>query len=81
MPITSSAKKALRVSGRKANVNTEVRSRMRTAIKSFASAPSAESLSEAFRRIDRAVKGKILHKSTAARKKSSLSKRLASQAK
>lgn len=80
MPITSSAKKALRVSQRKSKVNTEVRSRMRTAVKNFLAAPSAETLSEAFRRIDRAVKGQILHRSTAARKKSSLSKRLSSNA-
>jgi small subunit ribosomal protein S20 len=79
MPITSSAKKALRVSQRKTNVNTDVRSRMRTAIKGFRTQPTGESLSEAFSRIDRAVKGKILHRTTAARKKSQLAKRLAAQ--
>lgn len=78
MPITSSAKKALRVAYRKTLVNQEVRSRMRTAIKNYLAAPSSELLSEAFRRIDRAVKGKILHRNTAARKKSVLSKKLAS---
>ena len=81
MPITSSAKKALRVSGRKSVVNTDVRTRMRSAMKTFVAQPSAEALSEAFSRIDRAVKGKLLHKSNAARKKSQLAKRLASQAK
>ena len=77
MPITSSAKKALRVSKRNYTVNQRVRSRMRTAIKTFLEAPSLENLSEAFSRIDRAVKSNMLHRNTAARRKSALSKKLA----
>lgn len=80
MPITSSAKKALRVSTRKAAINTEVRSRMRSAVKAFTTKPSVEGLSEAFSRIDRAVKGKILPRTRAAHKKSQLAKRLTTQA-
>ncbi len=74
MPIIKSAKKALRVSDRRRDENILTASRMRTAIKSFIKTPSAEGLSEAFRRIDRAVKNNLLHRNTAARRKSSLSK-------
>lgn len=76
MPITKSAKKALRVSGRNYDINQRVRSRMRSAIKTFVESPSGENLSEAFRRIDRAVKGKMLHRNTAARRKAMLAKKL-----
>jgi len=76
MPITSSAKKALRVSKRNYTVNQRVRSRMRTAVKTFMENPSMENLSEAFSRIDRAVKSNMLHRNTAARRKSALSKKL-----
>lgn len=76
MPITPSAKKALRVSKRKYLVNQRVRSQMKTAVKKFMATPSAETLAEAYRRIDRAVKNNLLHRNTAARRKSNLSKRL-----
>ncbi len=76
MPITKSAKKALRVSARNYDVNQRVRSRMRTAIKTFVENPSVENLSEAFSRIDRAVKGKMLHRNTASRRKAVLAKKL-----
>jgi small subunit ribosomal protein S20 len=81
MPITSSAKKALRVSKSRFGINQRVRSRMRTAIKQFQDNPSLENLSEAFRRIDRAAKGKVIHTNTAARRKANLSKKLSSAAK
>lgn len=76
MPITSSAKKALRVSERKQSVNGRTRSRMKTAVKTLTDSPTLESLTEAYRRIDRAVKAKLLHRNTAARKKSNLAKRV-----
>lgn len=73
MPIIKSAKKALRVGERRQAENILTASRMRTAIKAFTTTPSAEKLSEAFRRIDRAVKNNLLHRNTAARRKSRLS--------
>ena len=81
MPITSSAKKALRVSVRKNEFNVRARSRMKSAIKTFITEPSAEKLQEAYSRIDRAVKQHLMHRNTAARRKSVLSRRLANQAK
>lgn len=81
MPITSSAKKALRVSERKNEFNVRARSRMKTAIKSFLTEPTADKLHEAYSRIDRAVKQHLMHRNTAARRKSVLSRKLASQSK
>lgn len=77
MPITSSAKKALRASVRKQTVNNRVRSRMKTAIDSFREKPEAGLLSQAFSSIDRAVKTNLMHRNTAARRKSLLSRMLA----
>lgn len=76
MPITKSAKKALRVSARKQVVNIRSRSQMKTAVDSFRKTPTVESLSSAFSRIDRAVKRNLMHRNTAARRKSLLSKLL-----
>lgn len=59
MPVTTSAKKALRVATRRAAENKRVRSRMKAAIK--AKDASAQSL------IDRAVKAHIIHRNKAAR--------------
>lgn len=73
MPILKNAKKALKVSLRKAEINQRVRSQAKTAVDSLKSKPSSETLSAAFSKIDRAVKGKILHKNKAARMKSALS--------
>lgn len=74
MPITSSAKKALRGSLRKQVVNNRVRSRMKTSIDAFRAQPEASALSKAFSSIDRAVKVNILHRNTAARRKSLLAR-------
>lgn len=74
MPVTKSAKKALRVSLRKQVVNQVVRSQMKTAVDTFRQQPSANALTEAFSRIDRAVKNHLLHRNTAARRKSALSR-------
>ena len=76
MPVTKSAAKALRVSKRKTVVNQRVRSRAKTAIKQMFNSPSADKLSEAFSRIDKAAKLGIIHKNTAARRKSRLAKLL-----
>lgn len=76
MPITSSAKKALRVSKRKQVVNTRVRSQMKTAVKRFTLEKTADNLGNAFSAIDKAVKNNLLHRNTAARRKSSLNKEL-----
>ncbi len=77
MPVTQSAKKALRVSLRKQTMNTRVKSQMKTAIDAYKAQPSTTGLSEAFSRIDRLVKHNLLPRNTAARRKSLLSRLLA----
>ncbi|MDQ5951493.1 MAG: small subunit ribosomal protein [Patescibacteria group bacterium] len=74
MPILKNAKKALRSSKRKAIVNSRVRSRMKTAVDAVKAASSVETISEAYSRIDRAVKHNLIHKNKAGRLKSQLSK-------
>lgn len=76
MPITKSAIKALRGSERKRIANVQVRSRMKSAVDTYIAKPTADGLAQAFSRIDRAVKHNLLHRNTAARRKSSLSRLL-----
>lgn len=79
MPITSSAKKALRVSKRKRVFNDRRRDSMRAAIKRvrvlIAQKKRDEAralLPEAYKAIDKAAKRGVIKKNTAARKKSRL---------
>jgi len=76
MPILKNAKKALRSSKRKAMVNIRVRSRMKSAVDAVKVAATQENISEAFSRIDKAVKKNLIHKNKAAHLKSQLSKKL-----
>lgn len=79
MPITSSAKKALRASARKRVFNTRRRSTMQDAVKTVKKlvadkkgTEAAKSLSEAYQAIDKAAKTGLIKKNTASRKKSRL---------
>jgi len=72
MPISKSAKKALRVTRRKTALNKRRRVLLRQAIKSV----SKESLPQAISLIDKAVKWHLIHKNKAARLKSALAKKL-----
>ncbi|MES2953769.1 MAG: 30S ribosomal protein S20 [Patescibacteria group bacterium] len=74
MPITKSAKKALRGSARKRAVNLRRKDTLKGAIKDARADRSKESLSKAYQAIDKAVKGGLIKKNTAARKKSRLVK-------
>ncbi len=78
MPILQNAKKALRSSQRKFVVNQRRRSRMRSAFQQVHLEKTAASISEAYRRIDRALKKKLIHRNKAARLKSQIA-RLASK--
>jgi ribosomal protein S20 len=78
MPILANAKKALRVSKRKAAVNQPVRSRLKTAVDGAKKKATPESLSSAFSAVDKAVKRNIIHRKKAARIKSNLAKTAAS---
>lgn len=84
MPITKSAKKALRQSFRKREFNIARAKAMKIAVKEVRSLKEAgqknnvaKSLSLAYKAIDKAAKRGIIKKSTAARKKSRLAKFLA----
>jgi len=81
MPNIKSAKKRMRSSVNKTNVNTLVNSSMRTAIKKFekeAKAGNKEAASNnlniAIQRIDKAMSSGLVHKNKAARLKSRLTK-------
>ncbi|MCI0532782.1 30S ribosomal protein S20, partial [bacterium] len=83
MPITSSAKKALRASKKKRVFNTRRKEALREAVKEVkkfvvakSSAGAEKILSAAYQAIDKAAKRGIIKKNTAARKKSRLAKML-----
>ncbi len=69
MPILKNAKKALRVSKRKADMRQPVKSRVKTMLDAVKKAPSQDKLAAAYSAIDRAVKRNIFHKKKAARLK------------
>lgn len=83
MPITSSAKKALRASARKRVFNLRRARAMKGAVKEidalFKEGKKTEAgqlLPQVFKQIDKAAKRGIIKKNTAARKKSRLAKTL-----
>ena len=76
MPILSSAKKALRQEKRRTLINKIIKTKAKTAIDAQRRQPAAESLSQAFSAIDKAVKKNVFHKNKGARLKSRLSKLL-----
>lgn len=84
MPNIKSAKKRVRVAAAKNLRNKSYRSSLRTAIKKaeFALGSGAENQTEvvryAMKQIDSAVSKGVLHKNTAARKKSQLARKLGS---
>lgn len=81
MPNTTSAKKALRQSHKRRNLNRQQRSSLRTAVKKVRAAAEsgdAQKAEEEFRaatkKLDQAASKKLIHKNAAARTKSRLSK-------
>lgn len=81
MPITRNAKKALRVSLRKAAVNARTKKVLKEGIKSVEKLATAKkwkdakaSLAEAYSAIDKATKKGVIKPNTAARKKARLSR-------
>ena len=81
MPNITSAKKRVRSNARKAEVNTLVRSSMRTAVKNVEKTVTAGTKEEAsnklniaLQRIDKACNSGLVHKNKAARLKSRLTK-------
>lgn len=83
MANTSSAKKAIRVAARKTVINLRHKRSYKDARKSVLQAVEAknkkealELLPKAYKEIDKAAKTNIIHKNTAARYKSNLTKRV-----
>jgi small subunit ribosomal protein S20 len=82
MANTTSAKKALRSSDRKAVMNLIVRRAYKEASKEVKKLvlkkdkKASEALSLAYKQIDKAAKSNVIHKNTAARYKSNLAKSL-----
>ncbi|MFZ4500150.1 MAG: 30S ribosomal protein S20 [Minisyncoccia bacterium] len=81
MPITRNAKKALRVSDRKAAVNARTKKVLKEGVKTVQKLVSTkswkeakDSLSKAYSAIDKAAKKGVIKKNTASRKKARLSK-------
>ncbi len=84
MPITSSAKKALRASKNKAAFNekrkdaiTDLTKKIKKLVSAGKGKEAEALLPKAFQAIDKAAKTKYLHKNTAARKKSRLAAMIA----
>lgn len=74
MPVTQSAKKALRRDKRRAIINKRIKEKMKAALKKAKERPTKQNLALAYSALDRAVKKKIIHKNKAARLKSGLMK-------
>ena len=81
MPITKSAKKALRQSARKKVFNLKRKREMKSVVKELLSLKSlgksddaSKLISTAYKAIDKAAKGGVIKKRTAARKKSRIAK-------
>ena len=86
MANTKSAMKQMRQSERRRLRNRSIRSRVRSAVKTAREAIGASGtgatapVREAIRALDRAVSKGVIHRNTAARKKSALARRLKSPA-
>jgi len=76
MPVTQSAKRALRKDRRRTIVNLRIKKKMKKILREFRSKPTKKKLALVFSALDRAVKKRVIHKNKAARLKSRLSKRL-----
>lgn len=76
MPITQSAKKALRQNIRRRARNLAQMKILKETIKRFKRAPSPELLSQVYKKLDKAAKTHLIKKNKAARLKSRLSRLL-----
>lgn len=76
MPVTKTAKRALRGSQKKKKVNDIIRVNLEIALRTAKKSKKAEAVKKAISCADKAVKAKIIHKNKASHIKSSLSKLL-----
>jgi small subunit ribosomal protein S20 len=83
MPLTKSAKKALKVDRQKKSVNDLTRAKVKSALKGArlaidnTSTDVKEKIDAAYRELDLAAKKNVIHKNRASRLKSRLAKKLA----
>jgi len=75
MPITQSAKKALRQERRRRIFNLRIKKKLKASIKQARKKPTKKNLKLVFSTLDRAAKKKIIHKNKATRLKSRISKK------
>jgi len=76
MPVTKTAKRALRSSGKKALVNLEIKKRLEIAIRDAKKTKSLQEIKKAISLSDRASKKNVIHKNKSSRIKKNLSKLL-----
>lgn len=81
MPVTKTAKRALRASQRKAKVNQTILKKMEIAIRLAKKTLKEADITKAISLADKAAKKKSIHKNKAARIKSALSKLLKAKSK
>lgn len=74
MPVTKTAKRALRSSKKKEKFNKALISKLEAAIREAENKPSKKTVKAAVSLVDKASKKKIIHKNKAARLKSRLDK-------
>lgn len=74
MPVTKSAKKALRRDRRRTVINKRIRRRLKEILKQARTNPTKKLLSQAASILDRAAKKRVIHPNKAARLKSRLAK-------
>lgn len=74
MPVLKHARKKLRQDVKRERENKHVKVMFKKLLKNAKANPTAASVSEAFRAVDKAAKKNVIHKNKAARLKSSLSK-------
>jgi len=77
MPVIKSAKKKLRVDRKRESANKKAESFINLVVKKAIKKPTPDSVSKAFKAIDKGVKKDIYHKNKAARIKSKLAKLIA----
>lgn len=76
MPVTKSAKKALKRDLRNQRLNERIRRLYKEAVKHFRAQPTLENLRKATSALDRAAGKRVIHKNKASRLKSRLAKLL-----
>lgn len=74
MPITKTAKRALRSSKRKEARNNQRKAELDVAIRQFKKKPTKKAIQKTVSLVDRAAKKNLIHKNKAARIKSKLEK-------